>query len=84
MLGFADLLLDDRYTRRYPYSTDPNPNFPQKHLRFLGFMALIDPPRPQVKEAVAKCRQAGIKVIMVTGDHPVSFGRTFRFVMRIN
>ena len=39
-------------------------------LCYLGMMALIDPPRPQVPGAVAKCKTAGIKVIMVTGDHP--------------
>jgi sodium/potassium-transporting ATPase subunit alpha len=39
---------------------------------FLGMMALIDPPRPAVPPAVAKCKTAGIKVIMVTGDHPVT------------
>ncbi|KAF2900898.1 hypothetical protein ILUMI_05303 [Ignelater luminosus] len=71
VLGFADLLLEERYTRAYPFSIEP-PNFPQKDLRFLGFISLIDPPRPQVKDAVAKCRSAGIKVIMVTGDHPVT------------
>lgn len=41
-------------------------------LRFVGMISLIDPPRPSVPEAVAKCRKAGIKVIMVTGDHPVT------------
>jgi sodium/potassium-transporting ATPase subunit alpha len=39
-------------------------------LTFLGLMALIDPPRPSVPDAVGKCKTAGIKVIMVTGDHP--------------
>ena len=39
-------------------------------LCYLGMMALIDPPRPQVSDAVQKCKSAGIKVIMVTGDHP--------------
>ena len=47
-------------------------NFPTTGLRFLGLMALIDPPREAVPDAVAKCRTAGIRVIMVTGDHPVT------------
>ena len=33
---------------------------------------MIDPPRAAVPNAVAKCRSAGIKVVMVTGDHPVT------------
>ena len=33
---------------------------------------MIDPPRPAVPDAVSKCRSAGIKVIMVTGDHPIT------------
>ena len=33
---------------------------------------MIDPPRPAVPDAVAKCRSAGIKVVIVTGDHPVT------------
>jgi len=41
-------------------------------LTFLGFVGMIDPPRPGVREAVAACRQAGITVLMVTGDHPVT------------
>lgn len=41
-------------------------------LCFLGLMALVDPPRPAVPGAVTKCKTAGIKVIMVTGDHPVT------------
>ena len=41
-------------------------------LRFLGFVGMIDPLRPGVKDAIAACRQAGIVVSMVTGDHPVT------------
>lgn len=40
--------------------------------RFLGLIGLIDPPRPEVAEAVAECRTAGIRLIMLTGDHPVT------------
>lgn len=36
---------------------------------FLGLMAMQDPPRPQAKEAVLKCERAGIKTVMITGDH---------------
>ena len=39
-------------------------------MTFVGLMSMIDPPRAAVPDAVAKCRSAGIKVIMVTGDHP--------------
>lgn len=47
-------------------------NFPLEDLTFIGAISMIDPPRPEVKSAIALCRQAGIKVTMVTGDHPVT------------
>lgn len=45
---------------------------PKGGLRFLGLISLQDPPRPNVPEAVLECRRAGIKVIMVTGDHKMT------------
>lgn len=43
-----------------------------RDLWFLGLAGLIDPIRPEAKVAVEKCRQAGIRVLMVTGDHPTT------------
>jgi calcium-translocating P-type ATPase len=42
----------------------------ERQLVLSGLIGLHDPPRPEVPEAIARCRSAGIKVIMVTGDHP--------------
>ena len=72
VLGFCDFMLD---AREYPqgYAFDPDEvNFPLDGLRFVGLMSMIDPPRAAVPDAVSKCRSAGIKVIMVTGDHPIT------------
>ena len=47
-------------------------NRAEKDLIFLGFFGLIDPPRPEAAAAILKCRQAGIRPIMITGDHPIT------------
>lgn len=72
VLGFCDYKLpSDKFPPGYPFDAD-EPNFPLTGLRFVGLMSMIDPPRAAVPDAVAKCRSAGIKVIMVTGDHPIT------------
>lgn len=72
VIGFCDFKLPaDQYPKGYPFDADEQ-NFPLTNLRFLGLISMIDPPRAAVPDAVAKCRSAGIKVIMVTGDHPIT------------
>merc|ERR1711997_1263851 len=72
VLGFCDYMLPaDKYPSGYPFDAD-DVNFPLEGLRFVGLMSMIDPPRAAVPDAVTKCRSAGIKVIMVTGDHPIT------------
>ncbi|MFH1084729.1 MAG: cation-translocating P-type ATPase, partial [Chloroflexota bacterium] len=41
----------------------------ERQLTFLGLMAMMDPPRPEIADAVGKCHHAGIRIIMITGDY---------------
>lgn len=83
VIALADYRLPlNEYPPDYPFDCDTinfhvNPyhehfNFPTNGFRFLGLISLIDPPRPNVAEAVRKCRSAGIRLLMVTGDHPLT------------
>ncbi|KAI6175742.1 Sodium/potassium-transporting ATPase subunit alpha [Aphelenchoides bicaudatus] len=72
VLGFCDYRLDEKdFPADFKFDVE-DVNFPVQNLRFVGLMSMIDPPRAAVPDAVAKCRSAGIKVVMVTGDHPIT------------
>ncbi len=49
---------------------DRNCDHPEEDLTLLGLVAIVDPPRPEVGEAVSTCSDAGIRTVMITGDHP--------------
>ncbi|MDW8270067.1 MAG: HAD-IC family P-type ATPase, partial [Anaerolineae bacterium] len=44
----------------------------EQDMTFLGLVGMIDPPRPEAKPAIQTCEQAGIKPVMITGDHPLT------------
>lgn len=71
VFGFCDTMLpSEEFPERFEFDAS-EPNFPLENLRFLGLMSMIDPPRPAVPDAISKCRSAGIKVIMITDEHPL-------------
>ncbi|GLE00034.1 hypothetical protein PINS_up008761 [Pythium insidiosum] len=53
------------------FSAEAN-NFPVDALCFVGLVAIMDPPRDDVPDAIRHCKEAGVKVFMVTGDHPLT------------
>jgi sodium/potassium-transporting ATPase subunit alpha len=74
VLAFAETLLPrDKYPDSYPFdATSSTSNIPLSELTLTGLISLVDPPRPSVKRAIAMCNTAGIRVFMVTGDHPIT------------
>ncbi len=52
----------------------------QDNLTFIGLAGMADPPRPEAKEAIALCKQAGIKVIMITGDNRITAESVARLI----
>ena len=66
--GYRVLALAKRELTELPQQLTPQDV--EQQLTFLGLVALIDPPRPEVPQAVADCLTAGITPVMITGDHP--------------
>ena len=53
----------------FKVSADENYNNPEQAMTFVGLTGMIDPPRDEVRDAIAVCHQAGIRVVMITGDY---------------
>ncbi|KAJ3181454.1 hypothetical protein HDU87_001062 [Geranomyces variabilis] len=72
VLAFAALALPgEQFPADFVFTKDPV-NYPSTGLTFYGLISLEDPPKHGVREAIGHCREAGIKVMMVTGDHPLT------------
>eukprot|EP00002_Diphylleia_rotans_P036423 TRINITY_DN8010_c0_g1_i4.p1 TRINITY_DN8010_c0_g1~~TRINITY_DN8010_c0_g1_i4.p1 ORF type:complete len:759 (+),score=91.92 TRINITY_DN8010_c0_g1_i4:121-2397(+) len=72
VLAFAMCELPgNAYGPNHQFMKEP-PTFPQSGFVFMGMVGIIDPPKPGVREAVSACQKAGIQVMMVTGDHPLT------------
>lgn len=68
--GLRVLAFACRHFERLPKSLESREL--ESHMEFLGLSGSLDPPREESPEAVRQCRQAGIKPVMITGDHPLT------------
>jgi Ca2+-transporting ATPase len=79
-IGKNNLLLAGKAMRNLAFAFKYLDNLPDKekiresehNLVYLGLVGMIDPPRPEVYDAIEKCKKANIKIIMVTGDHKIT------------
>lgn len=67
MIGFCEKIFIG--PNKPDFSMESN-NFPMDKMTFIGITGIIDPPRDDVPDAIKICRTAGIRIFMVTGDHP--------------
>jgi calcium-translocating P-type ATPase len=74
--GLRVLAVAERELRAVPESREAA----ERALRFLGLVAMVDPPRPEVPAAVAACHGARIRIIVITGDHGLTASRIARQV----
>lgn len=85
VLGFAEMLLPgDQYPEDFAFDKKLK-NYPAGDFIFVGLASLQDPPKHGVRKAIGEAREAGIKVIMVTGDHPLTaeaIGRKINLMLR--
>ncbi|MCI9177707.1 MAG: cation-translocating P-type ATPase [Clostridia bacterium] len=72
MAGEALRVLAMAYKEIDHEPTDEEMKTIEQDLIYVGMVGMIDPPREEVKEAVAKCKTAGIKTVMITGDHKIT------------
>ncbi len=68
---------------RLPTDAPSEKEILEKNIVFVGIIGFIDPPRKEVRGAIQTCKEAGIKVIMITGDHPET-ARTIAYQVGIN
>jgi Ca2+-transporting ATPase len=68
--GMRVLAFADRQLQTAPEASSPSDL--ERGMTLLGLVGMIDPPRPEVRQAVERCRSAGIRAVMITGDHPLT------------
>ncbi len=68
--GLRVLCLGVRFWQELPGTISPE--VVEKDLAVIGLVGMLDPPREEAKEAVEECKKAGIKPVMITGDHPLT------------
>ncbi|KAI6198438.1 Cation-ATPase-N domain-containing protein [Aphelenchoides besseyi] len=69
VIGFAQKFFRAPQRERFTANSE---NYPQDRLVFLGMSGIMDPPRPETANAIKQCKEAGVKVFMITGDHPTT------------